>query len=359
MRSLYLFLCFCLFAGALVDVSVGKHEPKVEFYELKKGNFSVKLTNRGATIASVIFPDKKGKLADVVLGFDTVEEYVNNTQYFGAIVGRVANRIGGAKFTLNGVTYKLNANEGNNTLHGGWPGYGDVIWSVKKYENSGETPFITFGYHSFDGEQRFPGALSIYVTYKLLGFQDLSISMKAKALNKATPVNIINHAYWNLHGHNTGNIFSHKVQLFASHITVLDNSAIPTGEIVLVEGSPYNFLKPRTVGSRINKLPFGYNINYVVDGPNNKKMKKVAIVTDGKSGRVMKLWSNAPGVQFYTSHWLSNIKGKGGYVYNSSAALCLETQGFPDAVNHPNFPSVIVNPGETFQHNMLFQFSTK
>ncbi|KAL5722677.1 aldose 1-epimerase [Ranunculus cassubicifolius] len=362
MKIIYLFVSLAIVVACMfVKVSVARleHTPEVKFYELKKGNFSVKFTNRGATIVSVIVPDKTGKLADIVLGFDTVEEYADNSQYFGAIVGRVANRIGGAKFTLNGKTYKLNANEGNNTLHGGKPGYGDVVWRVSKYEKGGQSPYITFAYHSFDGEQRFPGDLSIHVTYKLLEYQKLSVIMKAKALNKATPVNIINHSYWNLRGHNTGDIFSNEIQLFASHVTTLDDSSIPTGEIAPVKGTPYDFLHSRVISSQINKLPFGYNINYVVDGPNDGKMKKVAVVHEGKSGRVMKLWSNAPGVQFYTSHWLNNIKGKGGYVYNSSAALCLETQGFPDAVNHPNFPSVIVNPGKTFKHYMLYQFSVK
>ncbi|PIA62587.1 hypothetical protein AQUCO_00200534v1 [Aquilegia coerulea] len=337
-RIISLLLCFVFLVGVFAsEFVVAKHdehhEPKVKFYELKKGNFSVKLTNRGATIASVIVPDKNGKLADVVLGFDSVEEYANNTQYFGAIVGRVANRISGAKFTLNGVTYKLIANEGNNTLHGGPKGFGDVVWGVSKYVKKARDPYITFVYRSFDGEQ-------------------------TKALNKATPVNIVNHAYWNLRGHNTGNILSQKIQLFASKVTPTTDAAIPTGQILPVKGTPFDFRKPRTIGSRIKKLPSGYNINYVVDGP-DYKMKKVAIVEDPKSGRVMKLWSNAPGVQFYTSYWLSNIKGKGGYVYQSSAALCLETQGFPDAVNHPNFPSVIVNPGKTFKNIMLFQFLTK
>ncbi|KAF9625403.1 hypothetical protein IFM89_022388 [Coptis chinensis] len=345
----------------LIDVSVAKleHEPKVKFYELKKGNLSVKFTNIGASIASLILPDRNGKLADVVLGYDSVKEYANNTPHFGSIVGRVANRIGGAKFTLNGITYKLIANEGNNTLHGGPNGFGDVVWRVSKYEKDGHDPYITFSYQSFDGEQRFPGKLSVYVTYKLIGEQKLSVIMKAKALNKATPVNMVQHTYWNLGGHNSGNILSNKIQLFASQVTVLDEQKIPTGKIVPVKDTPFDFLQPRVVGSRINKLPSGYDINYVVNGPNGQKMKNVAVVYESKSGRVMKLWSNAPGVQFYTSYGLHDVKGKGGYVYDSSAGLCLETQGFPDAVNHPNFPSVIVNPGKTYKHYMLYQFATK
>ncbi|KAL5714083.1 aldose 1-epimerase [Ranunculus cassubicifolius] len=357
MSTISVYVCVLFFISVFGDVSAAKHEPRVKFFELNKGNFSVKFTNRGATIVSVILPDKRGKLADVVLGFDSVEQYANNTQYFGAIVGRVGNRIGGARFTLNRTTYKLIANDGNNTLHGGYPGFGDIVWTVRKYKRSGHVPYITFTHQSFDGEQRFPGDLVVSVTYKLLGNQQLSVNMKAVALNKATPVNIIQHAYWNLRGHNTGDILSHKVQIFGSHITPTDHNLIPTGEIVTVKDTPYDFLKPQTVGSRINKVSGGYNNNYVVDGPQDQKMKKIAVVYEEKSGRMMTLWSDKPGVQFYTSGSMPDIKGKGGFVYRRYAALCLETQGFPDSVNHPNFPSVIVNPRKAYTHNMLFQFS--
>lgn len=182
--------------------------------------------------------------------------------------------------------------------------------------------------------------------------------MKAKALNKATPVNLAQHAYWNLGGHDSGDILSHEVQLFASHITPTDDELIPTGKIESVKGTPYDFLTAKTVGSSIGKLPKGYDINYVVDKPNSKaRMKKIAMVHDPKSGRVMNLWSNKPGVQFYTGNMLKDVKGKGGAVYGPHAAMCLETQGFPDAVNHPNFPSVIVKPGTPYRHVMTFMFS--
>ncbi|KAL5714088.1 aldose 1-epimerase [Ranunculus cassubicifolius] len=359
MRIIFICVCLVFIVSVSTPVSAAKHESQAKFYELNKGNFSVKFTNRGASIVSVIVPDKTGKLDDVVLGYDSVEQYAHNTPSFGAIVGRVANRIGGAQFTLNGIIYELIANDGNNTLHGGHPGFGDVVWTVSRHERSGPVPYITFTHHSFDGEQRFPGDLSVSVTYKLLGYQQLSVNMKAVALNKATPVNIILHAYWNLLGHNTGDILSHKVQIFGSHITPTDNTLVPNGEIVTVKDTPYDFLKPQPVGSRIEKLSGGYDINYVVDGPEDQKIKKIAVVYEEKSGRVMKLWSDKPGVQFYTSGSLTDTKGKGGFVYSRYAALCLETQGFPDSVNHPNFPSVIVNPGKPYTHHMLFQFSTK
>ncbi|CAN4079354.1 unnamed protein product [Withania somnifera] len=293
---------------------------KIGIYEIKKGDFSVKVTNYGARVISVLLPDKHGKVGDVVLGYDTIGEYVNDTSSFGAIVGRVANRIGGSRFTLNRTIYKLIANDGKNTLHG------------------------------------FPGNLLVSVTYVLKDPYKLLVLMKAKALDKATPVNLAQHTYWNLGGHDSGNILSNDIQIFASHITLLDQHLIPTGEIVPVKNTPYDFLKPRKVGSQFNKLQNGYDINYPLDS--TKKMKPVAIVHDEKSGRVMNLQATAPGVQLYTSNTLVK-KGKAGYVYQPYSALCLETQGFPDAVNHPNFPSTIVTPEKSYFHKMLFTFSIK
>lgn len=337
------------------------NEDKIGVYELKKGNFSIKLTNYGATVMSVILPDKFGKLADVVLGYETVKEYVNDTTYFGAIVGRVANRIGGAQFTYDGKHYKLVPNEGKNILHGGPKGFSRVIWKVEEHDNEGRVPYITFSYYSVDGEEGFPGGLKVNVTYKIHDGNKLIIAMIAKPLNKPTPVNLAQHTYWNLGGHNSGPILGHEVQIFGSQITPVGEGLIPTGKLAPVKGTPYDFLKPHTVGSKINELPQGYDINYVLDRMGKKtgvSMKPVAIVQERKSGRVMELWTNQPGVQFYTSNMLSNVTGKGGYVYGNHAALCLETQGFPDAVNHPNFPSVMVSPGEVYEHFMLFKFST-
>lgn len=356
MAKFCVLLCFSLLLifGFPAIGSATKEE--VGMYELKKGNFSVKLTNYGAHIISLLLPDKYGKLADIVLGYDTIKEYKNDSSNFGATVGRVANRIAGAQFTLNGTLYKLVANEGKNMLHGGPKGFSTVVWEVKKYSPEGRTPCIVFAYRSFDGEEGFPGDLHVIVGYKLLGDNKLRITMKAKALNKATPVNLVNHAYWNLGGHNSGDILSEEIQIFASHYTPVDSKLIPTGEIVTVKGTPYDFLKPTTIGSKINKLTNGYDINYALDGSGNDKLKKAAIVHDKKSGRMMEILTNQPGVQFYTSNTLHQ-KGKGGFVYEPHAALCLETQGFPDSVNHPNFPSQIVNPGTYYKHQMLIKFS--
>ncbi|CAO2035306.1 unnamed protein product [Urochloa humidicola] len=337
----------------------------VGLYELRKGDFSIKVTNWGATLTSVVLPDSKGNLADVVLGYDTIAEYVNGSSYFGALVGRVANRVANARFVLDGKAYHLFRNDGKNALHGGKRGFSKVIWTVKEYVGGGDSPYITLYYHSFDGEEGFPGALDVYVTYQLSSPYDLHLHMNATALNKATPVNLVNHAYWNLAGQGHGDILGHTVQLFASRYTPVDATLIPTGAVAPVAGTPYDLRAPTRVGARVPKVSagkagvFGFDTNFAVDG-DAAALRKVAVVRDGgggASGRAMEVWANQPGVQFYTGNFLNGVKGKGGSVYGQHAALCLETQGFPDAVNHPNFPSVIVRPGGVYRHDMVFKFS--
>lgn len=358
MEKCSLLLCFMVIALLVfVKSTESKKKGDIGFYELKRGVVSAKFTKYGATIVSLSLPDKCGKLADVVLGYDTNNQYKNNTPHFGATVGRVANRIAGARFTLNGTEYKLIANDGNNSIHGGPKGFANIAWTVKKYHNEGDTPYITFSYHSSDGDEGFPGALKVETTYTLVK-EGLTVTMKAKAINKATPVNLAQHAYWNLGGHNSGDILSNEIQIFASHITPVDKTLIPTGKITSVKGTPFDFLKPATIKDKINNLPNGYDINYAMGGDCNE-LKKVALVYEKRSGRVMELFANQPGVQFYTANSLKNVKGKNGFFYQAHAGLCLETQGYPDSVNHPNFPSQIVYPGETYVHRMVYKFSTK
>ncbi|MED6205598.1 hypothetical protein PIB30_019159 [Stylosanthes scabra] len=372
--SKYLVILLCVVCACeIVNGSITKKEKdEIRVFELKKGDLTLKVTNWGATLISLILPDKYGKLGDIVLGYDSPEAYTNDTQYFGATVGRVANRIRGAEFTLNGIHYKLIANEGNNTLHGGPRGFSDVLWKVVEYQKDGDTPKIKFSYHSFDGEEGFPGDLFVTVTYILAEKSTLGIIMKAKALNKPTPVNLVNHAYWNLGNHNSGNILNQIVQIFSSEFTPFDDQAIPTGNFSSVKGTPYDFLKPQVVGSRINQLAKtnGYNINYVLNKnhvrditvyvPNHAhdEIRDAAIVMDKRSGRVMKIATNQPGLQFYTANYVKNEKGKDGFVYQPRSALCLETQAFPDSVNHPNFPSTIVTPEKPYKHLVFFKFST-
>ncbi|KAJ3673355.1 hypothetical protein LUZ60_006729 [Juncus effusus] len=356
-------ICFVFIAILLLGASdfseARKYKKTVGIYELKKGDFSLKVTNWGATIISVVLPDNKGQLGDIVLGYDKISSYVNGSNYFGALVGRVANRIAGARFVLDGKPYHLYKNDGNNSLHGGHRGFSAVIWDVKE-KVDGDSPYITFYYHSFDGEQGFPGALDVYVTYKITKDYKLTVTMHAKPLNKRTPINLAQHSYWNLGGHASGTILNNVVQLFASDITPVDSEFIPTGQITPVANTPFDFTKPMTVGSRISQVKGGYDINFVLDSkPDKKGLRKVAIVQDKKSGRVMELSANQPGVQFYTGNFLDGKLGKDGAKYVQHAALCLETQDFPNAVNQANFPNEIYAPGQVYEHVMVYQFSIK
>jgi len=335
----------------------------VGVYELRKGDFSVRVTNWGATLTSVVLPDSKGNLADVVLGYDTIAEYVNGSAYFGALVGRVANRVADARFVLDGKVYHLYRNDGKNALHGGRRGFSKVIWTVKEYVGGGDSPYITLYYHSFDGEEGFPGDLDVYVTYRLSGPYELSLRMNATARSKATPVNLASHAYWNLGGHGSGDVLGHTVQLLASRYTPVDGSLIPTGAVAPVAGTPYDLRTPIRLGARLREVyggkagVYGFDTNFAVDGDAGALRKVAVVQAGGASGRALELWADQPGVQFYTGNFLSDVKGKGGAVYGPHAALCLETQGFPDAVNHPNFPSQIVRPGQVYRHLMVFKFS--
>ncbi|KAG2300451.1 hypothetical protein Bca52824_036923 [Brassica carinata] len=328
----------------------------IGLYELKKGNLTVKFTNWGASIMSLHFPDKNGKSGDIVLGYDSVKSYKTDKVYFGATVGRVANRIGKAHFKLNGKEYKTSANDGKNTLHGGKRGFGDVVWAVKKHKYDGKKPYIVFTYTSPDGDQGFPGELIVTVTYKLVKDNELSVVMKATPKDKATPVNLAHHTYWNLGGHNSGDILSEEIQILGSRYTPVDGELIPTGQISPVKGTPYDFLQPRHIKDNMKDLKTGYDINYCLDGKADK-MRKIVELVDKKSGRKMELSANQPGLQFYTGGMLKDIKGKNGMVYQAFAGLCLETQSYPDSVNNPKFPSQIVEPGKNYKHNMLFRFS--
>ncbi|CAA7031341.1 unnamed protein product [Microthlaspi erraticum] len=333
-----------------------ERDDKIGLYELKKGNLTVKLTNWGASIMSLYFPDKNGKSGDIVLGYDSVKTYKTDKVYFGATVGRVANRIGKAQFKLNGKEYKTIANDGKNTLHGGTKGFGDVVWSVTKHQYDGKKPHIVFTYTSPDGDQGFPGELNVTVTYRLVRENELSVVMEANPKDKATPVNLAHHSYWNLGGHNAGDILSEEIQILGSSYTPVDGELIPTGQISPVKGTPYDFLQLRPIKDNMKELQTGYDINYCLDGKADK-MRKIVELVDKNSGRKMELSGNQPGLQFYTGGMLKDIMGKNGTVYKAFAGLCLETQSYPDALNHPKFPSQIVEPGKKYKHTMLFKFS--
>ncbi|CAL4916117.1 unnamed protein product [Urochloa decumbens] len=331
-------------------------EPKI--LELSNGRITARIASWGATITSLLVPDAHGNVADVVLGFDDLEPYMKGiSPYFGCIVGRVANRIKDGKFTLNGAEYSLPINNGPNSLHGGLKGFDKVVWDVVEHKD-GECPSITFQYHSKDGEEGYPGDVTVTVMYSLPEATTLRLDMEAIPHDKATPINLAQHTYWNLAGHNSGDILNHLIQIWGKHITPVDENTIPTGEIMPVEGTPFDFTTEHKIGERITDVPGGYDHNYVLDcGDEKNGVKHAAKLRDPSSSRTLNLWTDAPGMQFYTANYVSGITGKGGAVYEKHAGICLETQGFPNAINQPNFPSVVVQPGEKYKHTMLFEFS--
>lgn len=331
---------------------------KPEIFELNNGTMKVNVSNYGCTITSLFIPDKNGDLADVVLGFDTLEPYLNRVApFFGCIVGRVANRIKDGKFSLNGVEYSLPINKPPNSLHGGEKGYDKVVWDVVERKH-GDNPSITFRYNSHDGEQGYPGDVTVTATYTLTAKTSLRLDMEAVPKNKATPISLAQHTYWNLAGHNSGNVLDHLVQIWGAHVTPVDQYTIPTGEIMPVKGTPFDFTTQKKIGTSIREVGLGYDHNYVLDcGEEKSGLKHAAEVKDPSSSRVLNLWTTAPGMQFYTGNYVNGIVGKGGAVYGKQAGLCLETQGFPNAINQQNFPSVVVQPGETYKHTMLYEFS--
>lgn len=333
----------------------------VEAFTLKnKNGMVVKLITLGATVTELHVPDKNGKTADVVLGFDNVAGYESaDNQHFGCTTGRVCNRIAGGKFTLDGKEYKLAQNNGPNHLHGGVKrSLAKVVW---KGEVVKETPAVRFSYSSPDGEEGYPGKLDITVTYTLTDANELRIDYTATT-DKATPVNLTNHSYFNLSGAGTETVLDHELTLAADSYTATDDTLIPTGKIASVAGTPLDFRKPTRVGERIDqvdKKPFlGYDHNFVLSKREDQPTL-AAKVRDPKSGRVMTVLTTQPGVQLYTGNHLKSQKGKGGLVYKPRSALCLETQHFPDSVNHPEFPSIILKPGAAYKQTCTYAFSTE
>eukprot|EP00268_Persea_americana_P057479 TRINITY_DN68937_c0_g1_i1.p1 TRINITY_DN68937_c0_g1~~TRINITY_DN68937_c0_g1_i1.p1 ORF type:complete len:333 (-),score=59.57 TRINITY_DN68937_c0_g1_i1:363-1361(-) len=329
-----------------------------ELFELSNGSMVAKISNFGATITSLLVPDSDGNHADVVLGFDSVDPYMKGAApYFGCIVGRVANRIKDGKFTLKGEEYSLPINNPPNSLHGGHKGFDKVLWEVAERKD-GDTPSVTFKYQSRDGEEGYPGDVIVTATYSLPSTMSLRLDMEAVPQDKATPISLAQHTYWNLSGHDSGDILGHCIQIWASHITPVDENLIPTGEIMPVKGTPFDFTAEKKIGNSIHLVPVGYDHNYVLDcGDEKLGLKHVAKLKDPLGLRILNLWSNAPGVQFYTGNYVNGVIGKGGAVYGKHAGLCLETQGFPNAVNQADFPSIVVEPGDKYQHSMLFEFS--
>jgi len=315
-----------------------------------------KITNYGAILVSMEVPDRDGKMADVVLGFDTLDGYLGEHPYLGAIVGRYANRIGKGKFVLNGVEYKLAVNNGPNHLHGGIKGFDKVLWKLEDIKAESDEAFVKLSYLSADGEEGYPGNLACSVTYTLTKDDELKISYEAKT-DKTTVINLTNHAYWNLAGQGNGDVLGHELMLNADKFTPVDKDLIPTGEIKPVKDSPMDFTRPMAIGSRINQVGMGYDHNYVLNSGGGK-LDLAARVYEPNSGRVMEILTTEPGVQLYTANWLGG-SGKSGKAYKKHYAFCLETQHFPDSPNKPEFPSVVLKPDQKYSTATVHKFSAK
>ena len=316
----------------------------------------VKITNFGGIITEIDTPDKNGKSGNIVLGFDNLDQYLAGHPNFGALIGRYGNRIANARFTLDGETYHLAANNGDNSLHGGIVGFDDVLWDPKVIACD-ERAVLQLSYTSADGEEGFPGTLQTVVTYELL-MDELFITYEAET-DKATPVNLTNHTYFNLAGE--GTILDHILYLNASKYTPVDEELIPTGEIANVEGTPFDFRKPTPIGSRIAEVggsPVGYDHNFVLDGSGDVE-ELAAKVMDPKSGRYVEVYTTEPGVQFYTGNFLDGSLSSGNRVFVQYSGLCLETQHFPDSPNQPDFPSTILRPGEEYVTQTIFKFGVE
>lgn len=334
----------------------------VALYTLTNRNgVEAKITNYGGIVVSLKVPDRSGKLDDVVLGYDTLDEYLKgNSAYFGALIGRYGNRIGKGRFSLSGVEYKLAVNNGENALHGGLKGFDKVVWNARPLPlKSGAG--LTLTYLSHDGEEGYPGNLSITVTYTLTDNNELKIDYSATT-DKDTIVNLTHHSYFNLAGQGNGDILNHQLMINAARFTPVDSDLIPTGELRLVKGTPFDFTQPAAIGARINdpdeqlRLGKGYDHNFALDGKMGT-LRQAARVFEPTTGRTMEVWTTEPGLQFYTGNFLDGKPGKGGKPYQFRNGFCLETQHFPDAPNKPGFATTILRKGGRYRTTTIYKFS--
>jgi aldose 1-epimerase len=352
--------------GTIKKESFGKTTggEQIELYSLtnKKGT-EVSITNFGATVVALKVPDRAGKAADIVLGYDTLDGYENGTSYFGATVGRYGNRIAGGKFSIDGKTYTLPKNNGENTLHGGIVGFNKRVWKAREI-TSKEGESLEMTYLSADGEEGFPGNLSAKVVFTLPAERnELRIDYTATT-DKDTVLNLTNHSYFNLSGEGNGDILDHVMTLHSKQFTPVDKTLIPTGELKNVGGTPMDFNSATAIGKRINEndeqLVFGkgYDHNWALTRAGGG-LSMAAEAYDPKSGRKLEVLTTEPGVQFYSGNFLDGAKGKGNKPYPQRAAFCLETQHFPDSPNHANFPSTLLKPNSVFHSQTVFRFSAK
>ncbi|CAN5546301.1 galactose mutarotase [soil metagenome] len=326
---------------------------KVYLYTLTntKGT-EVKITNYGGIVTSFITADKAGNKSNIVLGFDSLSGYLAKPPYFGALVGRYGNRIGDAKFTLDGKEYKLAANNGKNTLHGGLKGFDKVVWTPTVMNDT--VPRLMLTYLSKDGEEGYPGNLKVVVHYTLTEDNELKIEYSATT-DKATPVNLTNHSYFNLTGDVSNTILNHILMIAADNYTPVDTTLIPTGEIKSVKGTPFDFTASKTIGKEIDSVEGGYDHNFVLNSKDGS-LQKVAVLSDAVSGRSLEVYTTEPGLQFYTGNFLDGkFINRDGKAINQHTALCMETQHFPDSPNKPNFPSTILQPGQEYHTVTIYK----
>ncbi len=336
----------------------GIHKGKEVFlFTLRNNkNMTVKIINYGGIITSIVTPDKSGKLADVVLGFNTLQEYEAPHPFFGALVGRYGNRIGNAKFALNGKQYELAHNDGRNHLHGGIVGFDKVVWeAVPVQSNDGVALKLT--YDSKNGEEGYPGNLPTTVTYLLNDQNELKITYEAKT-DKPTIVNLTQHSYFNLAGEGSGSVQEHELTIHADRFTVTDKELIPTGELRAVKGTALDFTKSKSLGTGFAQNNGGFDDNFVlVKDQDQEGLTMAATVHEPKSGRSMEVYTTEPGIQLYTGNGLDGtLKGKSGKSYGQYGGFCLETQHFPDSPNQPSFPTTVLNPGETYYQVTIYKF---
>ena len=359
--------------SAMAETTAISEEPfgsvdgkEVTLYTLTNANgVQAKITNYGGTIVSMIAPDRDGKMGDVSLGFDKVEDYVKDSPYFGCITGRYANRIAKGKFTLDGQEYTLAINNEPNHLHGGLKGFDKQIWSAETMETA-DGPALKLSYTSPDGEEGYPGALATTVTYTLTADNGLKMDYSATT-DKPTVLNLTNHHYFNLAGHGSGDILDHELMIAADRYTPIDTTSIPLGNLAPVAGTPFDFQKPTVIGARIEedneqlKNGLGYDHNFVIKDSRDGKLQLVATVHDPKSGRVLEVLSTEPGLQLYVGNFLpkEGLAGKDGKTYYYRGAFCLEAQTFPDSPNQTQFPSPILRPGETYTQTTIYRLTTK
>ena len=325
----------------------------LEFTLCSGNGVTTSIITWGGIIRALYTPDRTGKSEDIVLGFDTLAPYEERHPYFGTITGRFANRIARGKFSLDGKQYSLATNNGPNHLHGGINGFDRVVWGART-ETKSDSVTLILSHVSADGDQGYPGEMRVEVRYSLSSHNTLLIDYTAST-TKASPINLTSHSYFNLAGHSSGDVLSQRVQIFADSMLPVDDTLIPTGALKSVDGTPFDFRLPRPIGERISETVTGYDHTFVLR--QSPGLKKAAVAWDPASGRALEVVTSEPGVQFYTGNFLDGSQtGKSGTTYVKHAGFCLETQHFPDSVNQPNFPSTILQPGETYRQTTLLKF---